>query len=109
MAQNRQQINGIPSDGHQPSGNSTPAPSANAPSYFSLSPTDSHSTTQTMPLQTPTNPQSTTWTKPLQTPLHCMQKPSYSYVNLIYMAIKSTPGEQATLKEIILYIENRLV
>ena len=37
------------------------------------------------------------------------KKPAYSYVSLIYMAIKSTPEEQATLKEIISFIENRLV
>ena len=37
------------------------------------------------------------------------EKPAYSYVSLIYMAIKSTPEEQATLKEIISYIEKRLV
>ena len=37
------------------------------------------------------------------------EKPAYSYVSLIYMAIKSTHEEQATLKEIISFIENRLV
>ena len=34
-------------------------------------------------------------------------KPAYSYVSLIYMAIQNSPGQQATLKEIIQYIKHK--
>ena len=193
--------NGIPSDGHQSSIYPSPASSAYASSYFSTTPTNSHYTTQKMPLHTPTqqswqipamnysynsmdnsdssnsycstpspyqmvNPfrydgtsaPSSSYATPTRMPVpnaHLMfmeqynysaypntyanmvnmlmpqeqyqpqmppktlfnngtgavagKKPAYSYVSLIYMAIKSTPEEQATLKEIISFIENRLV
>ena len=198
--------NGIPSDGHQSSIYPSSASSAYASSYFSTSPTNSHYTTQAMPLQNPpqqfwqppamnhpynlsmdysdssnsncstpspyqmgnpfrydgtsaplsTDPSSyaTPTSMPVPNAHHMVmeqynysaypngydtmanmlmlqqqnqpqmqpknasnkgtgavvgEKPAYSYVSLIYMAIKSTPEEQATLKEIISFIENRLV
>ena len=197
--------NRIPSDGHQSNLYPSTGSSAYASSYFSTSPTNSHYTTQTMPLQNPpqkswqnsamnysynsmdnsdssnsycstpspyqmVNPfrydgtsapsgtDSSSYATPpsmpvpfahhmfmeqynysaypntyanmANMPMHQEQnqppmppetlsnngtgavagkKPAYSYVSLIYMAIKSTPEEQATLKEIISYIENRLV
>ena len=193
--------NGIPSDGYQSSIYPSPTSSAYASSYFSTSPTNSHYTTQTMPLHTPpqqswqnsamnysynsmdnsdssnshcstpspyqmvnpfrydgTSAPSSSYATPTSMPVpnaHHMfmeqynytadpnayanmvnmpilqkqnqlqmlpktfsnngtgavagKKPAYSYVSLIYMAIKSTPEEQATLKEIISFIENRLV
>ena len=193
--------NGIPSDGHQSSIYPSPASSAYVSSYFSTSPTNSHYTTQMMPLHTPpqqswqnsamnysnnsmdnsdssnsycstpspyqmvnpfrydgTSAPSSSYATPTSMPVpnaHHMfmeqynytadpnvyanmgsmpmpqeqnhpqmqpktlsnngsrtvvgEKPAYSYVSLIYMAIKSTSEEQATLKEIISFIENRLV
>ena len=193
--------NGIPSDGHQSSIYPSPASSAYASSYFSTSPTNSHYTTNTMPLQNPpqqswqnsamnysynsmdnsdssnsycstpspyqmvnpfrydgTSAPSSSYATPTTMPVpnaHHMfigqynysanpntyanmanmhmpqeqnhpqmppktlfnkgtgavigEKPAYSYVSLIYMAIKSSSEEQATPKEIISFIENRLV